>query len=238
MFVSGLSVNELVLSSGLHVLGIVSGSVVHPKAQLEPAETSRVLKTAARRRSRIIALASERLQENAAQRGATGILGVQVHHRLLDSDWWEYTMTGTAIYEAGREPSAKPVVCTLSGQDYGLLLSGGYRPTGLAFGIGIYSQKLHQVVQREMERGLNTERSDFTLGLYRARRHAFDALHQNASELNAQGILGVYVGVERSLHRLGKFNDRIVISIVAAGTAVVSCPGSEMTVDYAVPLNR
>ena len=236
MFVSGLSSSEFVLLPGVQVLGIVHSTVVHMEEELEFSDVSRVLKSATRNQSHIISLGLTRLQDNALKMGATGVIGVKIRHQPLEKNISEYTLTGTAVAQDAVEPQAKPFVCTLSGQDYRLLISSGYRPLGVAFGVSVYSQKLHQRVQQEVEHGLNTERSDFTRGLYTARKHAFDALHQEANNLNSDGVLAINISMDRTLHRHSGSSDGMVIKMIAMGTAVVSCPKSDINMSYTLPL--
>ena len=236
MFISGLSVSEFVLLPGLRIVGAVYASVVHTAGEAKPPKTSQVMKTATRNRSRIVATAISRLQENALRIGASAVIGVQIRHLRLEENILEYTIGGTAIAEDALAPLAKPVICTLSGQEYQLLVSSGYRPVGVAFGISIYSQKLHQRVQQQVERNMNTERSDFTRGLYTARKYAFAALHQEAATLKSEGILAVHVQMERSLHSRSGLSSSMMINMVATGTAIVSCPKHENIIRYVVPL--
>lgn len=196
------------------------------------------MKPVSRSLSRVVNIALERTQENAAKMGATGVVGVKVRHQSLEKGVSEYTLAGTAIVENDRQPHPTPFLCNLSGQDFRLLISSGYRPVGIAFGLSVYSQRLHQIVQRKVNQRINTERSDFSVGLYRARKHAFDALHQEAAELNAKGVLAIAVSIERHLHQHFGSSEGMVIKIAARGTAVVSCSEGDMKVGYAVSLNR
>ncbi len=232
---SGLSVSEFVLLPNIRVLGTVHSTVVHTTREVEPPQASQVMKTATRNQSRVVATAINRLQENALRLGATGVIGVHIRHQPLEENILEYTITGTAIAEDVAPPT-KPVVCTLSSQDYQLVVSSGYRPVGVAFGISIYHQKLHQRVQQKVDRHMNTERSDFTRGLYTARKYAFSALHQEAAALGSEGVLAVHVRTERSLHHRSGSSNSMMISMIAAGTAVVSCHSSALTINYGVPL--
>jgi uncharacterized protein YbjQ (UPF0145 family) len=64
---------------------------------------------------------------------------------------------------------------------------------------------------------LNTERTDYTQGLAKARHLAMERLEVEASCLGAEGIVGVSVKTRRAL--LG--ND-LIVEFMALGTAIVT----------------
>ena len=181
--------------------------------------------------------AFDRLSESAARHGADGILGVGVVYRPLERDLFEFTATGTAVRGFAPGSEKRPVSCTLTAQEYTVLLAAGYRAVGVALGVSVYFQRFHQRVQQDVDKKVNTERSDFTRGIYTARRNAFTALHESASKQDAEGILAIKTTMERTLNREARTTQGMLMEMVVMGTAVAVCPALETQAQLVVPLN-
>lgn len=203
VFVSRLSVSEFALHPELTILGTVSGSIAYLAGEEEPPEVSRVLKGLSRKRTDLIRTAYARMEAQAVRLKASGVIGLHETRREIAPEVCEHWVQGTAVQTgAARAKGERPFLTTFSGQDYFVLTAAGYRPVGIALGVCVYYQKFHQRVQEKIsDARQNVERSDFTRGLYTARRNAMTALEAEAAALNAAGVLGITVTTERTLRR-------------------------------------
>lgn len=237
MFISRLSVSEFVLNPHLTVLGVVAGTVVYQAREDECPESSRPMKPMTRARTRVLQAAYDKLEKQAHRLGASGVIGIHTTHNALTEDLREHTVLGTAVGGCAPGASGRPFTCTLSGQDYFALTAAGYRPVGVALGVCVYYQQYHQRVQHAIAgSGQNVERSDFTRGLYTARRNALSALEAQAAALGAVGVLGITVETRRTLNRQGQASQGMMIEFTAIGTAVVASGGDLPPIGYAMPL--
>jgi uncharacterized protein YbjQ (UPF0145 family) len=221
-FTSDLSVNEflLVKEVGFHPVGLVLGSsIFHIGSQWVSAKANCEMQqmTQALYMSRELAMA--RMEEEADSLGADGIVGVRldVQQHAWGTNVIEFVAVGTAVkHDAGqnwRAPNGKPFQSDLSGQDFWTLLRAGYRPLGFVMGNCVYHvgeqgffAKLASPQQGEMQ--------NYTQGLYDARELAMERMQAEATELNAEGIVGVVI--DQSNHSWGSN----IIEFSAVGTAV------------------
>lgn len=242
MFVSGLSVNEFVLLPRLTNLAVVAGSIVYPARGNEVPGTSKKLTGQTNLQTRILRTAYTRMQSQAEKLGASGVIDVHSIQREVAPDLWEHTVQGTAV----NLPEARPgsgFACTFTGQDYYALTATGYSPVGVVLGVSVYYQKFHQRVQRRVSGGSgrsilthSTERSDFTRGLYTARRNAMTALETEAAALGADGVLGISVTAKRTPTPKPREGQGMMIEFIVLGTAVTANGSDTFAVNYGLPL--
>jgi uncharacterized protein YbjQ (UPF0145 family) len=170
-------------------------------------------------------LAMTRMEEEADQLGADGVVGVRLD--IGRYEWGEhlaeFIAIGTAVKhregEMHRAPNGRPFTSDLSGQDFWTLLASGHRPVGLVMGSCVY-HVAHQGMFASMRQvGQNVEMPNFTQALYDARELAMERMQKEAEELQAEGIVGVQLQ-ERS-HGWGSH----VIEFFAVGTAIVPSQG-------------
>ncbi len=89
-------------------------------------------------------LAMTRMEEEADQLGADGVVGVRLDVSRYEwgGDLAEFIAIGTAVrHREGvlhRAANGRPFTSDLSGQDFYTLLSAGYRPLGLVMGTCVY----------------------------------------------------------------------------------------------------
>ena len=224
-FTSDLSVNEflLVKQSGFEPLGLVLGSSIYhigfQQAMWNQSQEMNVL-TQAMYHARELAMT--RMEEEADQLGADGIVGVRLDIGRYDwgADLAEFIAVGTAVRHAGgelhRAPNGRPFTSDMTGQDFATLLRAGYRPTGLVMGNCVYHVARQGMLQSLRQIGRNVEMPNFTQALYEARELAMERMQREADELQSEGIVGARI-IERS-HGWGSH----VIEFFAIGTAVVS----------------
>ncbi len=223
-FTSDLSVNEflLVKQSGFEPLGLVLGSSIYhigfQQAMWNQSQEMAVL-TQAMYHARELAMT--RMEEEADQLGADGIVGVrlEIGRYQWGADLAEFIAVGTAVkHNAGelhRAPNGRPFTSDLNGQDFSTLLRSGYRPAGLVMGNCVY-HVAHQGLRASWKQiGRNLEQTNFTQALYEARELAMERMTNEANELQAAGIVGARIA--QGSHGWGAH----VIEFLAIGTAVV-----------------
>ncbi|HEY9789792.1 MAG TPA: heavy metal-binding domain-containing protein [Candidatus Obscuribacterales bacterium] len=201
LFTSDLSVNEFLLlkDSGFEAAGMVVGSSIYhigfQQAKWNKNEEMVVL-TQALYHARELAM--ERMEAEAAELGADGVIGVRlkVKHLEWNPDLAEFVAIGTAVYRADGQADAwkvkgKPFTSDLSGQDFWTLLKSGYRPVGMVMGNCVYHVAHQSFGQFFKTAGQNTEMTNFTQALYDARELAMERMQIEAEEVGAEGIVGV-----------------------------------------------
>jgi uncharacterized protein YbjQ (UPF0145 family) len=223
-FTSDLSINEflLVKEAGFEPLGLVLGSsIYHIGIQVANWKRNQEMGVLTQAMYHARELAMTRMEEEADQLGADGVVGVRLDIGRYEwgADLAEFIAVGTAVKHRGgelhRAPNGRPFTSDLSGQDFSTLLRTGYRPVGLVMGNCVY-HVAHQGIRAAWNQmGRNQEMPTFTQALYEARELAMGRMQSEADELQAQGIVGARI-VERS-HGWGSH----VIEFFAIGTGVI-----------------
>ena len=224
-FTSDLSVNEflLVKQAGFEPLGLVLGSsIYHIGFQQAAWNQNQEMGVLTQAMYHARELAMTRMEEEADQLGADGVVGVRLDIGRYEwgADLAEFIAVGTAVKHAGgelhRAPNGRPFASDLSGQDFATLLRAGYRPTGLVMGNCVYHVARQGMLASLRQVGRNVEMPNFTQALYEARELAMERMQKEADELESEGIVGARI-IERS-HGWGSH----VIEFFAIGTSVVS----------------
>jgi uncharacterized protein YbjQ (UPF0145 family) len=224
-FTSDLSINEflLVKQAGFDPLGLVLGSsIYHIGFQQAMWNQNQELGVLTQAMYHARELAMTRMEEEADQLGADGIVGVRLDIGRYEwgADLAEFIAVGTAVKhrdgELHRAPNGRPFTSDLSGQDFSTLLRSGYRPAGLVMGNCVYHVARQGMMASFRQIGRNLEMPNFTQALYEARELAMGRMQTEAEELQSNGIVGARI-VERS-HGWGSH----VIEFFAIGTAVLT----------------
>jgi uncharacterized protein YbjQ (UPF0145 family) len=224
LFTSDLSVAEflLVKEAGFDPLGLVVGSsIFHIGFQQSSWKVSQEMQVLSEAMYSARELAMTRMEEEADQLGADGVVAVRLE--VSRYDWGEhmaeFIAIGTAIKhregELHRAPNGRPFTSDLSGQDFWTLLRSGHRPVGLVMGSCVYHVAHRGMFQALKQAGQNVELPNFTQALYDARELAMERMQTEAERVKAEGIVGVQLS-ERS-HGWGSH----VIEFFAVGTAIV-----------------
>jgi uncharacterized protein YbjQ (UPF0145 family) len=223
-FTSDLSVNEflLVRQAGFDPLGLVVGSsIYHIGYQQSSWGQNQEMDVLTQATYHARELAMTRMEEEADQLGADGIVGVRLE--VSRYEWGEnlaeFMAIGTAVrHREGvlhRAPNGRPFTSDLSGQDFWTLLSAGYRPVGMVMGNCVY-HVAHQGLRAMFKQvGQNQEMPNYTQALYDARELAMERMQAEAEAVQAQGIVGVQI--QEKSHGWGSH----VIEFFAVGTAVI-----------------
>jgi uncharacterized protein YbjQ (UPF0145 family) len=224
LFTSDLSVNEflLVKEVGFEPAGLVVGSsIYHIGFQLAAWTKNQEMEVLSQALYHARELAMSRMEEEARELGADGIVGVRLTAKRMDwnNDLAEFVAIGTAIYAADGNSQQwrvqdKPFTSDLSGQDFWTLLKAGYRPLSMVMGNCVYHIALQSMGQMFKNIGKNVEMTNFTQGYYDARELAMERMQAEAQSVHAEGIVGV------DLHegRYGWSPD--VIEFFVVGTAI------------------
>jgi uncharacterized protein YbjQ (UPF0145 family) len=230
LFTSDLSVNEflLVRQAGFQPLGLVIGSsIYHIGIQLASYRQNQELTVLSQAMYEARELAMTRMEEEAEQLGADGVVGVRLDIGRYEwgENMAEFIAVGTAVKhregELHRAPSGRPFTSDLTGQEFWTLLQTGHRPVGMVMGSCVY-HVAHQTMRQSLKNtGQNIELPNFTQALYDARELAMERMQAEALEAKAEGIVGVDIH-ERS-HGWGSH----VIEFFAIGTAIIPSEGIE-----------
>jgi uncharacterized protein YbjQ (UPF0145 family) len=147
-------------------------------------------------------LAMTRMEAEADQLGADGIVGVRldIEFKEFGSDLAEFIAVGTAVKaDEPRTPDGygwrnnrnQPFTSDLSGQDFWTLIQAGYAPLGMVMGTCVYHIAHQRFWQAMGNIGQNVELPQFTEALYDARELAMSRMQAEAEQLHAEGIVGV-----------------------------------------------
>jgi uncharacterized protein YbjQ (UPF0145 family) len=224
LFTSDLSTSEflLVKEAGFDPVGLVVGSSIYHVGYQQAAwlqNQEMTVLTQAMYHARELAM--DRMEEEAHQLGADGVVGVrlEVNHKEWGNHIAEFVAIGTAVVHRNdphryRNKHNRPFTSDLSGQDFYILLRSGYRPLGLVMGNCVYhiaAQGLGNIIRNFTQ---NTELTQYTQAMYDSRELAMERMQQEAEALGARGIVGADIH-ERN-HAWGSH----VIEFFAIGTAV------------------
>jgi uncharacterized protein YbjQ (UPF0145 family) len=229
LFTSDLTVNEylLVEDAGFEPLGLVVGSSIYQVGyQRQKWNRSQELTVLSEAMYRARELAMTRMEEEADELDADGIVGVrlQIGRVEIGRHISEFVAVGTAVRHrdghAYRAPSGRPFTSDLSGQDFWTLLRTGARPVGLVMGSCVYAIGALAVVGTRIRGAFVTrELPDYTQALYDARELAMVRMQHEAAALQANGV----VGVALTEHQHGW--EHHVTEFFAIGTAILAPSG-------------
>jgi uncharacterized protein YbjQ (UPF0145 family) len=226
LFTSDLTVNEFLLIKqlGFEPLGMVVGcSIYHIGYQQANWSKNEEMKVLTQALYHARELAMSRMEEEAHELGADGVVGVRliVKHLSWGESLAEFVAIGTAVKHppsngAFKTAHGRPFTSGLSGQDFWTLLQAGYRPVGMVMGNCVYHVAHQSVGQWFRSAGQNVEMTNFTQALYDARELAMERMQAEAIHQQAEGIVGVRI-------QEGSYGwSSHVIEFFSVGTAVVA----------------
>jgi uncharacterized protein YbjQ (UPF0145 family) len=226
LFTSDLSVNEYlcVEKADFEPVGLVVGSsIYHIGYQQSAFKSNQEMTVLTQAMYEARELAMTRMEEEADQLGADGIVGVRLDIGRYEwgADIAEFIAIGTAIKHKGgkihRAPNGRPFTSDLSGQAFWTLMQTGKRPVGMVLGNCVYHVAHRGALQTLRQAGKNVELEQYTQALYDARELAMERMQKEAEAIG-DGVLGI---VEVKLHENNHGWGSNVIEFFAVGTAVV-----------------
>ena len=237
LFTSDLSVNEflLVREAGFRPLGLVIGSsIYHIGFQQASYRQNQEMTVLSQAMYHARELAMTRMEEEADQLGADGVVGVRLD--IGRYEWGEnlaeFIAVGTAVKHRGRRASPRPLRSVPSPATSRARSSGRCcRPATGRLGTGDGHRASTTSPTSRCARACATSARtssspNYTQALYDARELAMERMQAEALEAKAEGIVGVDLH-ERS-HGWGSH----VIEFFAIGTAIIPAEGSE---DHVIP---
>jgi uncharacterized protein YbjQ (UPF0145 family) len=239
LFTSDLSVNEFLLikQAGFEPLGLVVGSsIYHIGIQMAGWKKSQEMTVLSEAMYSARQLAMTRMEEEADQLGADGVVGVRLDIGRYEwgQDMAEFIAIGTAVKHRDgvlhRAPNGRPFTSDLSGQDFWTLLRTGHRPVGMVMGSCVYHVAHRGMLQSMAQTGRNVELSNFTQALYDARELAMERMQSEAQEIGAEGIVGV--DLQEKSHGWGSHT----IEFFAIGTAIIAREGENEEIQAPTPV--
>jgi uncharacterized protein YbjQ (UPF0145 family) len=241
LFTSDLSINEfaVIKQAGFHPLGLVMGSCIyHCGFQFVGWNASQEVSVLSAAMYEARALAMRRMETEATQLGADGVVGVALEIRRWGwaEQMLEFVAVGTAVKAddgtSWRTPADKPFTSALSGQDFSVLLSTGYQPVGLVLGTCVWHVAYRSLFQAFAGFGKNMEMVNFTEAHYAARETAMVRMQLEAKNLGAEGVVGVLVAEDTHVW------ESHVIEFLALGTAVRKASAPRPTASQVIDLGR
>ena len=237
LFTSDLSVNEYlcVEKAGFEPVGLVVGSsIYHVGYQFANLRQNQELDVLSQAMYHARELAMTRMEEEADQLGADGIVGVR-----LDIGRYEWGRHGRVHRDRHRHPhkegklhrapNGRPFTSDLSGQAFWTLMQTGNRPVGLVMGSCVYHVAHRGMMQSIKQTGQQRRTEQYTQALYDARELAMERM-QTEAETIGDGVLGIVeVKLHENIHGWGSH----VIEFFAVGTAVV--PNEHVTEGHQLP---
>jgi uncharacterized protein YbjQ (UPF0145 family) len=232
-FTSDLSTSEflLVLEAGFDPLGLVVGSSIYHIGYQQANWTQNTeMSVLSQAMYQARELAMDRMEEEAHQMGADGIVGVrlEVNHKEWGQHVAEFVAIGTAVRHRGdparfKNKHGRPFTSDLSGQDFYILLRSGYKPVGMVMGTCVY-HVAHQSLGASLKNMTqNVELTQYSQAMYDSRELAMERMQSEAEALDAKGIVGA--NIHENSHSWGPH----IIEFFAIGTAV-----SEISADHVI----
>lgn len=138
-------------------------------------------------------LALARAVEDCVALGGDGIIDARVSVAPFPAGGVEFSVQGTAVRARSRVRPAQPFTTHVSGQEFARLLSAGWVPFALLFGIAISSRHDGQDTRNQTRRRIgddgNREVRGYSLLVTDARRDARRQLENAVSELGGNGLV-------------------------------------------------
>lgn len=161
--------------------------------------------------------ALDRITGEARRAGANCVLGIETEVGRFQGAH-EMVMMGTAAHHPGLPAftTDKPATSDLTCEELWNLTAMGYAPVKLVLATAVYSLGVVGNVKSLFKSFVRGEISDLTTLIYDAREHALAMLHDEATAIGADEV----VGIKTHIHELGS-----LIEFMAIGTAVKKMPG-------------
>jgi uncharacterized protein YbjQ (UPF0145 family) len=145
-------------------------------------------------------IATRKLEAQAKRSGADGVVGVRLSIEMLDSKSHlaRFIAIGSGIRRkrgvtSSVEPAVVPFLSALSGQEFAILVIGGYLPVGMVMGVCVFHIARMRPASWFGTTFRSVELPGYTNALYEARELAMTRLQKEAELVDADGVVGVQV---------------------------------------------
>lgn len=198
---STLTVSDWAVGHALGVvpLGQVMGSsLYHTGWTYMPSWQSGELQAPTQAAYNVRTLALERMRQEAALLGASGVIAVRIQRNAYEwgEHMTEFTAAGTAVRVTGAALPKRPFLATVDGTDLLRLVRAGHVPLGVALGLSVAYVYTDWGSQMQEMGWTNQEMASFTQATYDIRRLAMDRLEREARAIGADGVIAYDTSME------------------------------------------
>lgn len=172
-------------------------------------------------------LALERLEREAAQRGANAVVDIQTQIIPVGVGAKEMLMVGTASHHAAFGKRERPATSELTGEELWNLASLGYGPLRLLLGTSVYSLGISRGISAFLRGLARGEVNSLTQMIYEARANCLQHIHAEAEAIGADAVIGVKIFI----HEIGSG----FVEVMAIGTAIKRMPGLNTQTKALIP---
>ena len=137
-----------------------------------------------------VASAVARIQDDCQRAGGHGVIGVEVDFEVR-RHVVHAVLVGTAVRPAHGTHRGPVFVSDLSVRDFVLLHNAGWEPLGLAFGASFVQVPYRSLGTVFKQMAANTEMTNLTESMYRAREAGMERLQTSAIGMGASGVVAV-----------------------------------------------
>lgn len=165
--------------------------------------------------------ALDRLHKEAVALGANAVVDVRLKTRYGEHNDMDYAVFGTAVRVRGLQPSAKPVVSTVSALEFVRLLENGMVPEGIAIGAhyDTYGARIRTLSRRVKGPFRNFEMTQLSTFLDGVRRSAIHSLQRDGARMGASVLAHTHASQLQCLSNDNAYQSFLYRHIVI-GTAV------------------
>src|SRR5579863_4289576 len=171
-----------------------------------------------------------RMTAECAELGGHGVVGVRLTIGAFPAGGLEFKAIGTAVRAPGAPPPRAPFTSSLSGQDFGKLITTGWVPAGLVLGISIGARHDDWLTTGQTRWGAgNAEVTGYTELVNSARHDARIQLERDVRSSGADGVVIRDIGIrvrERECPSQQHGRDHIA-EVTIIGTAIARFAKSE-----------
>jgi uncharacterized protein YbjQ (UPF0145 family) len=138
-------------------------------------------------------LALQRLEAEAAERGANAVVDVTTRIMSFGAGVKEMLMVGTASHNPALGEPATPATSELTGEELWNLTQLGYAPVRLLLGSSVYSLGFSGGIKAFFSSLSRGEVASMTRLVYEARENCLEHIHREAESLKVDAVIGVKV---------------------------------------------
>lgn len=172
-------------------------------------------------------LALQRIEKEAADRGANAVVDIQTQIIPIGAGSREMLMVGTASHHPLLGNPARPVTSELTGEELWNLTKLGYAPVRLLLGTSVYSLGIARGLGALFQGFSRGEVTSATQLIYEARANCLSHINAEATEIGADAVIGVKVFI----YEIGSS----FVEVMAIGTAIKKTAGVKTESENLIP---